>query len=241
MDFNVTFESQKQDFGVSLASESAVFELAGETQQTMTVTMDEDDASFRTEFENGAELLSTDFGEVTVIERGGVRVEIEETETGATITVRDDKGTSVAEIRNGRDGERGADGLPGRDGVDGQPGVAGEPGAPGRDGIDGKDGKDGKDGLPGEPGPAGRDGRDGQPGADGVTPHIGDNGNWWIGETDTGVPAVGSGGTGGSGATDMFAMSVDEDGNLYAHYEESGVAPAFEMDENCNLYYVIEG
>lgn len=31
-------------------------------------------------------------------------------------------------------------------------------------------------------------GEDGQPG---TTPHIGDNGNWWIGETDTGVSAGG--------------------------------------------------
>ena len=29
----------------------------------------------------------------------------------------------------------------------------------------------------------------GIPGVDGVTPHIGENGNWWIGETDTGVSA----------------------------------------------------
>lgn len=28
-------------------------------------------------------------------------------------------------------------------------------------------------------------------GKDGNTPFIGDNGNWWIGETDTGVPARG--------------------------------------------------
>lgn len=28
-------------------------------------------------------------------------------------------------------------------------------------------------------------------GVDGTTPHIGKNGNWWIGETDTGVPANG--------------------------------------------------
>lgn len=28
-------------------------------------------------------------------------------------------------------------------------------------------------------------------GKDGNTPFIGDNGNWWIGETDTGVPALG--------------------------------------------------
>ncbi len=31
---------------------------------------------------------------------------------------------------------------------------------------------------------------DGKDGADGVTPHIGDNGNWWIGEEDTGVTAT---------------------------------------------------
>lgn len=35
-------------------------------------------------------------------------------------------------------------------------------------------------------------------GEQGTTPHIGYNGNWWIGETDTGVPASG-GGAGGGG------------------------------------------
>ena len=29
----------------------------------------------------------------------------------------------------------------------------------------------------------------GTDGKDGITPHIGENGNWWIGETDTGVAA----------------------------------------------------
>ncbi len=47
--------------------------------------------------------------------------------------------------------------------------------------TNGKDGKDGKDG---------EKGTDGQNGADGVTPHIGENGNWWLGETDTGVRAA---------------------------------------------------
>ena len=32
---------------------------------------------------------------------------------------------------------------------------------------------------------------DGTPGENGITPHIGANGNWWIGETDTGVKAQG--------------------------------------------------
>ncbi len=36
-------------------------------------------------------------------------------------------------------------------------------------------------------------------GTDGITPNIGENGNWWIGETDTGVPA--SGGTSGGSVT----------------------------------------
>ena len=31
----------------------------------------------------------------------------------------------------------------------------------------------------------------GKDGADGVTPHIGENGNWWVGNTDTGVSAKG--------------------------------------------------
>ncbi len=34
-------------------------------------------------------------------------------------------------------------------------------------------------------------GERGEKGVDGTTPHIGKNGNWWIGETDTGVPANG--------------------------------------------------
>ena len=45
----------------------------------------------------------------------------------------------------------------------------------GKDGADGKDGENGKDGADGK---------------DGLTPFIGENGNWWIGDTDTGVKAV---------------------------------------------------
>ena len=38
----------------------------------------------------------------------------------------------------------------------------------------------------------GLDGEDGIDGKDGNTPFIGENGNWWIGETDTGVKAAGT-------------------------------------------------
>lgn len=43
----------------------------------------------------------------------------------------------------------------------------------------------------GATGPAGAPGKDGTSGADGVTPHIGDNGNWYLGTTDTGKPSRG--------------------------------------------------
>lgn len=52
----------------------------------------------------------------------------------------------------------------------------------------------GERGSPGETGPAGPRG---ESGADGKTPHIGENGNWFIGDTDTGVPAGGEGGASG--------------------------------------------
>lgn len=55
-------------------------------------------------------------------------------------------------------------------------------GEPGQDGAPGKDGEPGKDGTPGK---------------DGVTPHIGDNGNWYIGSTDTGKPSRGATGANG--------------------------------------------
>lgn len=46
----------------------------------------------------------------------------------------------------------------------------------------------------GVPGPAGKDGKNGQDGNNGLTPYIGENGNWFIGDTDTGVKAEASDG-----------------------------------------------
>lgn len=45
--------------------------------------------------------------------------------------------------------------------------------------------------VTGEKGDKGDKGDNGTAGTDGQTPHIGDNGNWWIGTTDTGVKAQG--------------------------------------------------
>lgn len=70
----------------------------------------------------------------------------------------------------------------------------------------------------GSTGPAGADGKDGAPGADGqdgTTPTIGDNGNWYIGDTDTGKPSrgeigpAGADGTTGADGKSAYAYAVE--------------------------------
>ena len=58
------------------------------------------------------------------------------------------------------------------------------------------------------PTPVNIKGADGADGADGVTPHIGANGNWFIGETDTGVKAQGQDGADGESGADISADDV---------------------------------
>ena len=60
-------------------------------------------------------------------------------------------------------------------------------------GLDGKDGRDGADG---------KNGINGSDGQNGKTPFIGENGNWWIGETDTGIKAEGTDGKDGINGID---------------------------------------
>lgn len=55
------------------------------------------------------------------------------------------------------------------------------------DGVNGQDGKDGQDGVNGQ---------------DGITPTIGDNGNWYLGDTDTGKPSRGEKGDKGDTGND---------------------------------------
>ena len=63
-------------------------------------------------------------------------------------------------------------------------------------GEKGEKGDTGATGPAGPQGPAGAPGKNGAAGADGVTPHIGDNGHWYIGSTDTGKPSKGEQGPG---------------------------------------------
>lgn len=100
------------------------------------------------------------------------------------------------------------------------PGPQGPPGADGQTGATGPTGADGQDGVSptvttetisggtrvtitdasgahefdvmnGQNGAPGADGQDGQNGQDGITPTIGENGNWFLGDTDTGKPSRG--------------------------------------------------
>ena len=108
---------------------------------------------------------------------------VEQIADGAKITITDKSGTTEAVVKNGKDGANG------RDGADGQPGRDGTDGAPGRDGVDGQPGKDG---------------------TDGITPTIGDNGNWFLGATDTGKPSRGAtGDTGPQGHAGKDGAGMD--------------------------------
>lgn len=52
-------------------------------------------------------------------------------------------------------------------------------------------------------------GSKGTDGTDGTTPHIGENGNWWIGDTDTGVPAKGADGKDGEDGKDGVTPTIE--------------------------------
>lgn len=75
-------------------------------------------------------------------------------------------------------------------GPQGEAGPAGEKGPQGLRGETGAQGEQGLQGPAGEQGavgPQGPEGERGPVGASGLTPFVGENGNWWIGDTDTGI------------------------------------------------------
>ena len=108
----------------------------------------------------------------------------------------------------GDKGDKGDTGATGATGAQGPKGDKGDQGDPGQDGKDGVDGQDGKDGV------------DGQNGVDGTTPHIGNNGNWWIGEQDTGVCAGGQNGEPGVG---ISSIAFNGEGELIVTFDNGNV------------------
>ena len=111
------------------------------------------------------------------------------------------------------------DGIDGKDGVDGKDGYTPVKGVDYFDGNPGKDGVDGYTPVKGKDYFDGKDGKDGSPGvdgSDGITPHIGSNGNWFVGNTDTGKPSRGADGqpgqdgSAGKDGTSVTVKSVSE-------------------------------
>ena len=99
-------------------------------------------------------------------------------------------------VLNGEKGDTGAQGPQGPQGAKGAKGDKGDKGDTGARGPQGEQGPRGIPGPRGEKGAKGDTGArglKGETGPAGNTPQIGQNGNWWIGGTDTGVKADYSG------------------------------------------------
>ena len=93
-------------------------------------------------------------------------------------------------VLNGEKGDTGATGPQGPQGAKGDKGDTGARGPQGEQGPRGVPGQKGEKGAKGDKGDRGLTGESGPAGS---TPLIGQNGNWWIGGTDTGVKADYSG------------------------------------------------
>lgn len=83
-------------------------------------------------------------------------------------------------------------------------------------------------------------GQDGISGADGITPHIGDNGNWFIGETDTNKPSQGANGIDGTNGKDGIGITnaeINTSGELtltYSNGTSANLGKVVGADENTN-------
>ena len=114
-----------------------------------------------------------------------------------------DPGTDGAPGPKGDKGDQGEAGTPGTDGITPAIGANGnwylgstDTGKPSRGekgdkGDPGETGAPGTPGAKGDPGADGAPGKDGTDGANGITPTIGENGDWYLGSTDTGKPSRG--------------------------------------------------
>ena len=107
-------------------------------------------------------------------------------EDGHLVLSMSDGSTIDAGYAKGEKGDKGDIGPQGPQGIQGP---QGEVGPQGPKGERGPQGEKGDTGAAGRDGTDGRDGVDGSNGIDGKTPYIGDNGNWWIGNEDTGIIA----------------------------------------------------
>ena len=103
--------------------------------------------------------------------------------------------------------------------LQGPVGPQGPQGVQGIQGIQGERGIQGEQGIQGPAGADGQDGTDGVNGTDGITPHIDSTtGNWFIGNTDTGVHAqgpAGQNGQDGAPGADGLTTRISVNGSTY--------------------------
>ena len=128
----------------------------------------------------------------------GVSASVEQTETGATITVTDASGTTTATVENGQVGPMGPEGPKGDPGEQGQQGPEGPAGPKGDPGEQGQQGPEGPAGPKGDPGEQGVAGPKGDPGATGPAGPEGPAG-----------PGVPAGGTAGQVLTKKSGTDYD--------------------------------
>ncbi len=118
---------------------------------------------------------------------------------------------------------QGKQGDPGEQGPQGIPGPKGDPGEAGPRGATGPQGPKGDTGVQGPQGPKGDTGAKGATGAagsNGITPTIGSNGNWYLGNSDTGKPSRG-GATGAAGSNGI-TPTIGSNGNWYLGNSDTG-------------------
>lgn len=147
-----------------------------------------------------------------------------------------DPGEAGAVGPKGAAGPAGPEGPAGATGPEGPQGPKGERGDAGPQGPKGDAGETGPEGPQGIQGPAGPEGPRGLKGDKGETGPEGPQGP--KGETGPQGPKGESGVT--SSMSGLFSLSVDGDGNLWAHWADGDDPPAFELDEDGNLYYSFE-
>lgn len=145
-------------------------------------------------------------------------------------------------------------------------GPKGDPGAPGKDGHSPvvtatKSGKTTTISVDGAAIATVEDGVDGKPGAagsDGITPHIGDNGNWFLGAEDTGKPSRGAigapgkdgnpGAPGKDGAPGIYYGTTQPTGDTHpvwinpdGDHDDGGLLPAVTAADNGKVLRVANG
>jgi len=74
-----------------------------------------------------------------------------------------------------------------------------------------------------------------QAGENGLTPHIGENGNWWIGLTDTGIQTAGLDGENGLSAFEIFLIYYPE----YEGTEEEWITDLIAGDIDMKTFYTV--